>query len=466
MASTSVATPRILITDDEQDIRWMLSTLLNREGFDTVEAHDGPSALDLLKRDGVDVALLDIRMPGLDGLQVLQAAKKHDETVPIILVTAYGSTTAAVEAVKQGASGYLTKPFKNEELIFTVHTALEKRRRRAALSFSALLDGESELLAIRCCSPGLRKTLADIERVAPTNFTVVITGETGVGKELVAREIHRLSHRASSPFIALDCGSLAPSLIESELFGHEKGAFTGADRTRIGSFENAAAGTLFLDEIGNLPLSMQAKLLRVLQERRVCRVGGSRLVQLDVRILAATNEDLEAKVEAGLFRRDLYHRLNEFSIVVPPLRERPEDIIAITEQCLSLICAELGKQRLEISPTALKCLLSYPWPGNVRELRNTIRRAALLADAVVEPEHLGSMGLALSLNHEPTDVDPGVTDPVSLKEIVQRRIEQVEREILVAVLKKTGGNKAKAARILQIDYKTIRTKAKQYGIPL
>jgi two-component system nitrogen regulation response regulator GlnG len=314
--------------------------------------------------------------------------------------------------------------------------------------------------------------LSDIERVAPTDFTVVITGETGVGKELVAREIHRLSRHAAAPFVPVDCGSLAETLIESELFGHEKGAFTGADRTRIGSFENASGGTLFLDEIGNMPMPMQAKLLRVLQERRVCRVGGTKLLPLHVRILAATNDDLEGRVKAGLFRRDLYHRLNEFSIIVPPLRERPEDIVTLTERYLGLICAELQKPALQVTPGALQCLLDCSWPGNVRELRNTIRRAALLADSEVRPEHLGAVGLAKAMVEE-IEGEPVVAredgiseDGVSLREIVQHRVEQVEREVLVQVLRRTGGNKAKAARILQIDYKTIRNKAKQYGIPI
>ena len=462
--------PRVLITDDEPDIRWTLSTLLQREGFETVEANDGPTALAILRRNMVDVVLLDIRMPGMDGLEVLHEAKKHDDSLPIILVTAFGSISAAVEAVKQGAFGYLTKPFKNEELIFTVHTALRRSRRRASLTAAVLSDGEVQSFEARCCSPGLRNVLSDIERVAPTDFTVVITGETGVGKELVAREIHRLSPRSAAPFVPVDCGSLAQSLIESELFGHEKGAFTGADRTRIGSFETASGGTLFLDEIGNMPMAMQAKLLRVLQERRVCRVGGTRSLPLNVRILAATNEDLQEKVVAGQFRRDLYHRLNEFSIVVPALRERPEDVLALSEHHLDVVCAELQRTRPEISLDARQCLLSYRWPGNVRELRNTIRRAALLADSEVRPENLGEVGLANALPHEPDEEldEPGEgvsqEDCVPLREIVQHRVEQVEREVLVQVLRKTGGNKAKAARILQIDYKTIRSKAKQYGI--
>ena len=316
----------------------------------------------------------------------------------------------------------------------------------------------------------IHRIIDDVQRVAPTDFTVIVTGETGVGKELVARTIHQSSRRATAPFVPVDCGSLPPSLIESELFGHERGAFTGADRMRTGCFEAAAGGTLFLDEITNLPLTMQAKLLRALQERRIFRVGGTVPIQLDVRVLAASNESLEALVTSGRFRRDLYHRLNEFAIAIPPLQDRNDDLVYLAQRFLKSTCQELGKT-VEIEPAALDHLRSYSWPGNVRELRNVIRRAVLLAETSIGREHLRLEPSGPPVRSRRTR--PGrilvAPDPhdagLSLREVVRKRVRQTERDVLMQVLKQTGGNKAKAARLLQVDYKTIRTKAKEYAIP-
>ena len=310
----------------------------------------------------------------------------------------------------------------------------------------------------------MERVHADIARVARTDFTVLILGETGSGKEVVARAIHRMSPRASGPFVPLDCGSIPESLIEGELFGHEKGSFTGADRRRPGKFEIASGGTLFLDEISNLPTHVQPKLLRALQEKQVWRVGGTKAIDVDIRVIAATNVGLASLIQSGGFRRDLYYRLNEFSVVVPPLRERREDIVFLAERFLEIAGQELKKAIQGFSEDAVALLLNYRWPGNVRELRNVVRRAALLADTVIEAHHL-----APSDGPAPPGLDgPRPDEPIErglpLKEAVRRVVVRAERRILTVILRQTGGNKAQAARILQIDYKTVCKKMRDYGI--
>jgi len=314
-------------------------------------------------------------------------------------------------------------------------------------------------------SAEMQRVLAEMQRVAPTDFTVLIAGETGSGKEVVARAIHRMSPRASGPFVPVDCGSIPQSLVEGELFGHEKGSFTGADRCRPGKFEVASGGTLFLDEISNLPLHVQPNLLRALQDRQIWRIGGTRPLAADIRIIAATNQNLAAMVRAGAFRRDLYHRLNEFSIVVPPLRERRGDIVALASQFLELTNRELKKNVLGFSEATVQMLLDYRWPGNVRELRNIVRRAVLLADIEIEP---GQLALSDSPSDgggpRPGELFEGFDGSVPFKEMVRRAVICVERQVLVQVLTQTSGNKAEAARLLQIDYKTIHKKIRDYGL--
>ena len=310
-----------------------------------------------------------------------------------------------------------------------------------------------------------QEVFAEIRRVAPTDFTVLITGETGSGKEVVARAVHRMSPRASGPFVPVDCGAIPQSLVEGELFGHEKGSFTGADRCRPGKFEVASGGTLFLDEISNLPLEVQPNLLRAVQNKQIWRIGGTRPLAADIRIIVATNRNLAALVRAGTFRRDLYHRLNEFGIVVPPLRERGSDVVALATQFRELTNRELKKNVLGFSEAATQMLTSYRWPGNVRELRNVVRRAVLLADIEIESGHL-------ALSDSPSDGGgSGPSEPVErfdgsvpLKEIVRRAVVGVERQVLTQVLTQTSGNKAEAARLLQIDYKTIHKKVRDYGL--
>ena len=331
-------------------------------------------------------------------------------------------------------------------------------------TYASAVKAESWTEEPRGSCEQMERIHADIARVARTDFTVLILGETGSGKEVVARAIHRMSPRVSGPFVPLDCGSIPESLIEGELFGHEKGSFTGADRMRPGKFEIASGGTLFLDEISNLPAQVQPKLLRALQEKQVWRVGGTKAIDVDIRVIAATNVDPASSVQSGGFRRDLYYRLNEFCVAVPPLRERGEDIVFLAERFLEMTNRELKKTVQGFSEGAVALLLNYRWPGNVRELRNVVRRAALLADSVIEAHYLAlSDGPAL-----PGLGGPGPDAPIAgdlpLKEAVRRVVVRAERRILTAILRQTGGNKAKAARILQIDYKTACKKIRDYGI--
>ena len=313
-------------------------------------------------------------------------------------------------------------------------------------------------------SEQIGRVLEQVKLVAPTGFSVLITGETGSGKELIAKAIHRVHSQQAQPFIAVDCGSIPASLIESELFGHEKGSFTGAHRSQQGKFEAASGGTLFLDEISNLPLPVQPKLLRALQEKQICRVGGTHPVAIKTRVVAASNQILPRLVQAKAFRRDLYHRLNEFSLAVPALRERPEDIVHLAKRFINLTNEELKKNVKGLSDAALKVLLSYKWPGNVRELRNVIRRAVLMADTHIRPEHLSILDVHRAIESQSLNCGDKLDGSVGLKEIVNRVVMQVERKILLQVLTQTHGNKAKAARLLHIDYKTIHNKVREYDI--
>jgi DNA-binding NtrC family response regulator len=453
--TTLPGSKKVLIADDEKEMRWMLSTLLREEGFLTVEAQDGRSALELIREEIIDVILLDIKLPDMNGIEVLKKSVACGKNIPTIVITAFGSIQSAVDAVKNGASHYLTKPFDTHQLLQTIRAVTREYRGCG----NKKEKNKHSLLEEMGSSRSIRKVIEDVALVATTGFGVLITGETGTGKELVTRAIHRASRRASGPFVPVDCQCIPSTLIESELFGHQKGSFTGADRTRPGSFEIASGGTLFLDEICNLPLAVQAKLLRVLQEKEIRSIGSSGCKKVDVRVIAATNQDLKVLVEANTFRPDLYHRLNEFEIRIPPLREREEDIIYLAQRFLRQTNAELDK-KVEISGPAMAALVCHPWPGNVRELQNVIRRAVLLANGVIETEHLPILTPA----PEPGGSPGEPMKEGSLKEIVRRNVAGVERDAILRVLKETGGNKAQAARQLHIDYKTILTKIQEYGI--
>ncbi len=445
------------------EMRGPLSELLRREGMEVQEAEDAAVALNFVRLQSPDVVLLDAHMPHAGGMKILRRALALDRDLAVIMVTASVDLREAIEAVKAGAYDYLPKPLSNDEVISTIRRAWIERARKGQFRKG---DGEAEnrssLPQRMGPSEKVRQLAAEVARVAPTNFSVVIAGETGAGKELVAQAIHAESHRAASQFLAMDCGAIPDSLIENELLGHERGAFTGADRTAIGKFEAASGGTLFLDEISNLPIGMQSKLLRVLQEKRVYRIGSTMGIKVDVRVIAATNQGLRSLVEAKSFRGDLFHRLSEYILHVPPLRERREDIIFLAKQFLYRTNQELVKDVQGFSDSAIRLMLTYDWPGNVRELRNVIRGAVLLADGVINPEQLRlreAPGMAI-----PCGVESHSEGRFSLKEIVQRNTIQVERTVLAQMLQQTGGNKAKAARMLGIDYKTIHTKIRQYGI--
>ena len=466
----------ILITDDDPGIRSSLSTLLRCEGYEPLEAGDGNTALQIVREGLVDVLLLDVVMPGMNGLDVLQSVREMDADLPVIVLTGYGTPDIAATAGTHAVSGFLTKPFRNEEVSLGVRMALAGARSAAdklpsSTDPSCLLPEDSRAFReLMGPSAAIQAVVSKVERVARSNFTVVISGETGVGKELVAQAVHGLSSRASGPLVPIDCGAIPPSLIESELFGHEKGAFTGADRRHLGWFEAAAGGTLFFDEIGNLPMPMQVKLLRAWQQLQIHRIGGTSSIELDVRVVAATNEKLGRLVENQSFRRDLYYRLNEFSIVIPPLRERPEDILFLAKRFLDWTCDELGRESCTMTREAVEALITHRWPGNVRELRNVVRRAVLLAEGKIAPEHLQLAGSAAPADSPDADAaaadadgDAAAPDP-SFKNLVQEHTAEAEKEILLRYLRQTRGNLKEAARILRMDYKTMRTKAKQYQL--
>lgn len=457
---------RILIVDDEHGICEMLSFLMRREGFIPLTAHDGKSALEMMDSEAPDAVLLDVRLPDINGMEILARSGEIDPNLPVVMITAYAEVQGAVQAMREGAHDYLSKPFDHHEVIRVVRRALSERRLKQRIE---QLSGETEENAFLRQKMGpsdtILRLISDVKRVAGSDFSVLIQGESGVGKELVARAIHRSSPRANGPFIPVDCGAIPENLLESELFGYEKGAFTGANAQKIGKFEAAKGGTLFLDEISNMPFNSQAKLLRVIQEKVIYRIGSTKPVAIDVRMLAASNRDLQSLIDPGEFRHDLFFRLNDFTIKIPPLRERKDDLPYLAKRFLDATNEELKKSVTGFSKPALEALLYYHWPGNVRELRAVIRRAVLLADSTITMEHL-------ELKSPPQPDLPTVANRIrnepwkglSLKEIVERTNLELEREVITEVLRQTGGNKAKAARILQVDYKTIHTKIKKLGI--
>lgn len=453
---------KVLVVDDCKDARWSLLELLRRQRMDVIEAEDGGTALSLAEAERPDVMLLDIRLPGMDGLEVMRRALKLDAALRVILVTGFGDIRGSVVALKAGAFDYLTKPFDHSEVIRAVRAALAGHVLGRQPHHSSGTEPES-LLDYMGQGPAVRRLVTEVNRVAATDFSVVIVGETGAGKELVAQGIHARSPRSARSFLAVDCGAIPETLMESELFGHEKGAFTGADRKRIGKFEAASEGTLFLDEISNLTSGMQSKLLRALQEKQIYRVGGASLVTVDTRVIAATSKDLHSLVAANSFRQDLFYRLSEYVVVVPPLRTRREDIPFLASRFLRRTNQELGKNVLGFTDSAMEAMTEYTWPGNVRELRNAVRRAVLLADRTI-----GEDSLRLTAQPEWMDVSHISSTLIlddrqlSLKEIVQRHTARIEQAVLRDVLRTTGGNKAKAARMLHVDYKTIHTKIKKY----
>ncbi|MCF7976894.1 MAG: sigma-54 dependent transcriptional regulator [Chromatiaceae bacterium] len=475
------ASPEALIVDDDQDLCGMLSLVLSRGGFDVRTTHDGNSALSCVNQRMPDVMLLDVRMPGPDGMEVLRRVHSSHPQLPVVMMTSFAGVSQAVEAIKAGAADYLAKPFDNRHAVSVLKQVVKQAEDSVLAGAQASSAGtqahtnatkatslQSHLRATMGSSPRVQRLVRDMAAVAESNFSVIIQGETGTGKELVARTLHTFSARSEGPFIAVDCGAIAASLLESELFGHEKGAFTSADSRSIGKFEAAAGGTLFLDEIGNMPLQAQASMLRVLQERVLYRVGGQQPIKIDCRVLVATHEDLQQAVEDGRFREDLWYRLNEFQLCVPPLRERREDILHLAEQFRRQAEIDLAKPVPSFSAAAQQRLLAFDWPGNVRELRAVVRRAALLAEEQIDVEHIRLRSRDRStLAADDAPVSPAQALPVgerSMREILLDSKQQLERALLGKAMGLAHGNKAEAARLLQVDYKTIHNKLKQFGL--
>ncbi len=454
---------QLLIVDDEPDLRWVLRGLFEDEGFEVYEAGDGEEALHHVENQPPDVVLSDMRMPGLQGIELLRSLRQRTPHLPVILLSAVEDLATAVDAIKEGAFDYQAKPFDAPRLLLSVRRAAEQHAlRREVHHLRSTLRGADPQFGPSRRAQELRRTL---ELVAPqTTMSVLLTGESGTGKEVVARAIHALSPLAAGPFVAVDCGALPEHLLESHLFGHQKGAFTGADRARTGLFQMADGGTLFLDELGNLPLALQAKLLRALQERAVVPVGGNAPVSFRARLLCATNSDLGNDVQAGRFRVDLYHRVAEFVVALPALRERPDDIVYFGRLFLEEANLEMGRRVQGFTAAGEQALCQHSWPGNLRELRNAVRRMVLLGSSL--ELDACDLGLAPPTNQESPpalDVDSAVS--LSLAERVRLAADSLEANILTATLAACGGNKAAAARSLRIDYTTLHRKLKRHGIP-
>lgn len=486
----------ILVVDDEQSYRGAMLGLLSSWGFTGWEAEDGDHALAIIEERVPDLILLDFKMPGRNGLEMVREFQARIPRVPIIMVTNDSDVKLVVQAMRDGAYNYLLKPVDPDELSLNVEHALEKRQlERKVKELRKQLHDRQSIFELMGQSDEVRTLARIIEKVAPSPFTVLIEGESGAGKEVVARAVHNRSLVKDGPFVPVDCGAIPETLIESELFGYMKGAFTGALSDKPGHFEMADNGTLFLDEIANLPYSAQQKLLRAIQEQCIQKLGANAVRPVNVRIIAATNRPLEQFVEERTFRADLYYRLKEVSIKVPPLRQRTEDVIYLGQRFLSESQVQLNKKTRGFSRRALELMLAYPWPGNVRELRNVVRQAILLCDenGWIGPEHLmlvdaytpapKETALRETMRDATMDASRGGYDaggpsgtPLSvpgipsgsnempLAERVREAASGVEREILLETLHKTGGNKMKAAKMLQVDYKTLLRKIKQYGL--
>ena len=454
----------LIIDDDDSNCR-LIKAIFRAEGMEVVKAHDGRAGIDLALSGPPDIILLDLHMPGLDGLDVLARLKQELPALPVVMLTGHKDVKTAVRATQLGAFDYLTKPFVNDEVVAVVRRALETRALQLEVEELRLrlrAGAGGGLAAQMGPSPQVRTLVEQVRTVAGTGFTVLVAGETGSGKELVAQAIHRESERRDKPFVAIDCGAIPEHLLESELFGHEKGAFTGAERTKRGQFQLAQGGTLFLDEVGNLPMNLQAKLLRVLESRQVQAVGADRSADLDVRFVAATNDDLHARAATGQFRADLYFRLAQYTISIPALRDRPADIPHLANRFLAEASVELRRPVQQIAPSALELLAAHPWTGNVRELHNVIRQAVLksreliIGEAVVR-DLLKSPGVVRQVM--------GAAPPgLSLREVAAAAADAAERGAITEALRSVQGNKSQAARALRTDYKTLHLKMKRLGI--
>lgn len=451
----------VLIVDDSKDMQFILSNILKEQGYETISVGDGERAIKEVKARAPNLVLLDIKLPGMDGMKILEEMKQIDKDLIIIMLTAFGDVKDAVRAMRLGAFDYITKPFDNEEMLLIIKKALQTQYLSKEVEVLRRRLGEKLAIdEVMGSSPAVKQVLKQVEVIAPTNMTVIIQGESGTGKELIARMLHQKSGRKNKPFVAIDCGAIPETLMESELFGYEKGAFTGADNPKQGKFEAAHEGTLFLDEIANLSQSVQPKLLRVIQERKFQRLGGKRDISIDVRIIVASKTNLFEATRCGHFRDDLYHRLNEFNINLPTLKERREDIPALVKYFLEEANQELSKNVKVISSEAMKFLLDYPWLGNVRELKNVIKKAVLLSDTeTILPE-------CISVNHI-LQAQPAVkSDSFELGEnsSLEAVLEDIEKELIKSALQKSAGNRNEAAQCLKINRKALYRKMRKLSL--
>ena len=452
----------ILVVDDDTAHRTMLRTLIGGWGYAIDEADDGAAAIDKVKDRSYDLVLMDVRMVKISGLEALENIKSYNPAIPIIIMTAFSSVETAVDALKKGAHDYLTKPLDFDKLRITIarsmeHTRLKEENRQLKESLGRHFDRRN----IIGQSPAMTNLLETVAQVAPSEATVLITGDSGTGKELIAGAIHFNSHRKDGPFIKLNCAAITESLLESELFGHEKGAFTGAERRKEGRFFQAHGGSLFLDEVSEMSLTMQVKLLRVLQEREFTRVGGENTIQVDVRLMAATNKNLPELIGNGEFREDLFYRLNVVGLEIPPLKQRREDIPLLAQNFLEVFAARNHKQIKGYTPQAMDHLIRYAWPGNVRELMNAVERAVVLS----QTDFLSEKDFTII---RATEVDPNASGPDIVNAAIAMDgatpLEEVEKTTILNTLEASGGNKSEAARRLGITRKTLHKKLKAYGV--
>ena len=462
---------KILIIDDEVNVALLLSKFLTRNGFDVTTAATGTSGMELLKNGNFNLVLCDFRLEDTDGREMLKNIKTQYPKTGVIIITGYSDIKMAVELIKMGAYDYITKPLYPDEILNTItkaietHHALVEDKETEAVNPKSFKENKKQTFSsdfVTGTSKVSKELVRQIELVAPTGYSVIIMGESGTGKESVAKSIHLNSTRYNQPFVAMDCGSLTKELAASEFFGHEKGSFTGALYTKIGHFEMANGGTLFLDEVGNLSYEIQAALLRTVQERKVKRIGSTKEIALDVRIIIATNENLQDSIQKGRFREDLYHRFNEFSIYIPPLRERGGDIILLAEHFLRIANRELGRSVATFSPEVLECFMNYRWQGNIREMKNVVRRATLLT----EGNEIAMKALPLEISNFKLPVYEymnGVEAPENRHDLKNAALE-AEYETILRVLREVNFNKTKAAEILNIDRKTLYNKMKAINI--
>jgi two-component system response regulator AtoC len=448
----------ILIIDDEENLRHMLSAMLSRQGYRPDTAINGAEGLRKLREKVYDFVLCDIRMPEMDGKDFLTRALEDRVPSPIIMMSAYGSVDTAVECMKMGAYDFISKPFKKDEIVMVLRKAEERERLKSEnISLREVVSGNEGFCGIISRNPAMVEIFAQIRKVTDLKTSVLVLGESGTGKELVARAIHSSGVRSKKPFVAVNCGAIPENLLESELFGHVRGAFTDASGDKTGLFEQADGGTLFLDEIGEMPLALQVKLLRVLQEEEIRRVGASVSRKINVRVVSATSRDLEADARAGRFREDLYFRLNVFSITLPPLRERIEDIPLLVEHIVLKCAAGSDSAAVRLAPDAMRLLLGYGWPGNIRELENVIERGMILCDG----SSINAACLPPALN-----ADTGPSEPCRTGEdlSIKKAEDAIERDLIRKALARTNGNRTQAAKILEISHRSLLYKLKEFGI--